>query len=663
MNEPELFRAASERALPDKSAVKLASVAAAGKRSRRMEWIRWCAAVCCFAIVFGLAVPLSEKSKSTLPQTTLSHSVKDYAGIYDTVKDFSADRNLMYDCAEEGMAAGNGINSAPTAGAPSETNKAESSTDGSGAEPDYSDTNLQVVGVQEADIVKTDGRYIYALSQSSASVYIVRAEDGVLTLEATLSFPSDSSVSCSPCDLYIAENRLVVLASCWEAQTDYGYDLRGGGIWYPGWYGGYASSAALVYDTSDKASPVLLDRLGQSGYYADSRMVGDTLYLISAYSLSQTPVQGKPETYVPSVTYGGCDSVVAPEDVYIRDGYDCAYGVSYTVVSAFDIRQPSLISDKSLLGYSGTIYCTADNLYISAEDGEQISTDTFYHSTSYTRITRLSLSDGKIEVAAEGRVPGSLLNQFSLDEYNGFLRVVTTCYEWMWRQAASGYEDEYRNEQSNALYVLDMSLERVGAIEGLAADERVYSVRFSGDVGYFVTFRQVDPLFSVDLSDPAAPKITGALKIPGFSEYLHPWGDGLLFGLGRNADETTGRAGCMKLSMFDVSDPADVKEISKLDAENCQWSEASYNHKAIFVNPDKGMVGFASENRYYIYGYDETGFSELAVLDMGENDWYQMRGFYIGDYFYTVSLSGIRSFSLVDFTAAGSLSFDITVKY
>lgn len=186
--------------------------------------------------------------------------------------------------------------------------------------------------------------------------------------------------------------------------------------------------------------------------------------------------------------------------------------------------------------------------------------------------------------------------------------------------------------------MFDENLDLIGKIDGLAKNEKVYSVRFSGDTAYFVTFRTVDPLFTVDLSDPANPVILSELKIPGFSNYLHPYSDGLLFGLGQDADERTGWTRGMKLSMFDVSDPHAVSEkhCLKLDSYS---SEALYNHKAILVSAEKDLIGFPTETGYVIYGYDtEKGFYKKAETAL-EKLWasHDIRGLYSGDYVYIVT--------------------------
>ena len=196
----------------------------------------------------------------------------------------------------------------------------------------------------------------------------------------------------------------------------------------------------------------------------------------------------------------------------------------------------------------------------------------------------------------------------------------------------------------------------MGSVTDLAKDEVIYSVRFDGPVGYFVTFRQVDPLFAVDLSDARNPKVLSSLKIPGFSEYLHMYDKGLLFGFGKEANAENGKVSGLKLSMFNVSDPKDVSELKtlKLDAS---WSDASYNHKAILVDSKRSLIAFPADNKYFIYGYDkDKGFFQKAKIDMGSDVWDgTLRGLFINEVFYVCSSEKITAYSLSDFGKLGSL--------
>ena len=206
----------------------------------------------------------------------------------------------------------------------------------------------------------------------------------------------------------------------------------------------------------------------------------------------------------------------------------------------------------------------------------------------------------------------------------------------------------------NSLVILDGNLKETGKIENIAKNEKVYSVRFMGDVAYFVTFRQVDPLFSVDVSDPTSPKIIGSLKIPGFSDYLFPYGEGKLLGVGRSADETTGRVNGMKLSLFDISNPANVTESFKTVVGNT-YSEALTNHKATLADAEKNLIAFPYNDekgtKYLIYSLESTGFALKAEIPLGgdTSTWGTCRGLYIGKLFYAVSDKEIAVIDMQNF--------------
>ena len=261
---------------------------------------------------------------------------------------------------------------------------------------------------------------------------------------------------------------------------------------------------------------------------------------------------------------------------------------------------------------------------------------------------------------------GTFNDDFSLDEYKGNLRVVVTKEKNSFRIIPFDVADDDEEEDTteNSLYIFDKNLKVKGKIEGLAKGEYIKSARFMGDMAYFVTFRQTDPLFSVDVSNPSAPKVLGYLKIPGFSEYLHPFGSGLLFGLGQDADEKEGGVKGLKLSMFDISNPSDVREIAKTiyDTGKYSSSTAEYDRKAITIDAGKNLIGLAvatydeskgkSLEKYVVYGFDrEKGFYEKFSVDNLEGENYfrsDCRGLYIGDYFYIVpaNVNKVYSFDL-----------------
>jgi uncharacterized secreted protein with C-terminal beta-propeller domain len=367
--------------------------------------------------------------------------------------------------------------------------------------------------------------------------------------------------------------------------------------------------------------------------------------------------------------------MLPPSDVPIE-----TLSTVYTVISGIDVAGDGrFISKESFLGGCSDLYCSGENMYIlngywyerkTAEDSDY----TYHRDGTETLITRVTLTDGEVYIAETGAVQGNVDDQFSVDEKDGYLRIATTVNTSSWAEekslvSGSVYWNEtksYKSKTSNSLYILDATdadgdgqMSITGSMEGLAEGETIYSCRFIGDYAYIVTFLQTDPLFTIDLSDPKNPKEISALKIPGFSEYLHPYAEGLLLGLGRDADETTGVAGNLKLTMFDNSDPSDVTEKDKLLIEGASYSPAEENHKAIIVDSEKNLIAFPGAGKYFIYTYDEEkGFSEVARITSvdapsgysqdGSLNNIEMRGLFIGDIFYIIEPTSITAYDMKD---------------
>lgn len=538
------------------------------------------------------------------------------------------------------------------------------------ASEDHSVTNVQVDGIDEGDIVKTDGKYIYILHGDNLVIYEAagsgthrlgsialghnKETDDADGYEYYYEFSNKTLT-----EMYVYGSTVIVISSGFNGLECSGKEV---------WYSEYSDESCIDFiDISDPSSPALVSTVSQDGYVNTSRLYDGKLYLISNYYV-QSVYDDEPETYIPGIKMNGETTLLEPDMIAVIP--DC-YSSSYSVIGVYDAGSGSLTRAESLLSSGNTVYMSPDGIYFadreyyedaSAERTESIYKVTDYTSGSRTRITRYDISGGSIALAASGTVPGYLNDQFSMDEYNGYLRVVTTVSS----STYSVYVDEEHDfvnyvwgdgASFNDLYILDSSLSTVGKIDGLAENETVYSSRFDGDIAYFVTFRQTDPLFAVDLSDPASPTVLSALKIPGFSEYLHVWSDGRLFGLGMNADEETGATENMKLSMFDTGDPADVREICTLGLD-CSWSEALYNHKAILISAEKNIIGFPAGNSYLIYGYtDGGGFEKRAEIECGSGSWSGARGLYIGDYAYIVG-DTITVLDMTDFSLVTTLSID-----
>ena len=350
--------------------------------------------------------------------------------------------------------------------------------------------------------------------------------------------------------------------------------------------------------------------------------------------------------YIPEVQ----DQMIDASDIYMPDG---KMGDAYTVISAFSLEDPANKTDsKAVFGSANLCYVSGENIYITEMCFGSDDSD-----VDQTSIRKISYENGTLTGIAQAKVDGILNDSFSIDEYEGYLRLVTTISPSsdialypMPRVGSSEEEIDSQVKDTNALFVLDGNLETVGEIRDLAEDESVYSARFMGDTGYFVTFRQVDPLFSVDLSDPSAPKIIGELKIPGFSEYLHPYGEGLLLGIGMDVDESGTTTEGVKLSMFDISDPSSVQEIQTYVIDG-MYSTNVYNYKAVFADVEKNLFGFTAYGdrpEYCIFSYDaEKGFTEVFSRTLsGYGD---ARGLYVGDVFYLVENRTVESYTLNGF--------------
>ncbi|MDD3401542.1 MAG: beta-propeller domain-containing protein [Eubacteriales bacterium] len=538
------------------------------------------------------------------------------------------------------------------------------SSGSNGSNKDYSTTNTQVKDVDEADIVKTDGDYIYTLSWNTNKLYIVKVDGSDMTVSGEIRFREESENEWWYAqEFYVIADRLLLISSHETYNTQ---ELE------KEIYQKYtANTCVTVYDISDRSNVSEISRLEQSGNYSDSRMVNGYLYLISNY-YSYDWIKDQPITYCPSIVVDGDIEVMPVEDILI---YEEPSDSSYTVITAIEAETGTQFSSQTaLFGAAGTVYCNTEHIVLAANEYKSdvqqglVTEDGRYYDVqsdgNSTKLVLFDYSDGQISQTASTQIEGTLLNQFSIDEFNGYFRVVVTRETWQEIVYTDGRDVyEWNNTSDNALYVLDGSLNIVGRVENLAQDERVYSVRFDGDIGYFVTFRQTDPLFTVDLSDPFNPTVLSTLKIPGFSSYLHPFGDGLLLGIGYDADEETGRTNCIKLSMFDVSDKTNVTEASTVLLTDVYWSEATNNHKAILVDVEKNLIAFPAEDTYYVYAFDTaSGFTLKGEVQYNEDDEYfsyaNMRGLYIGNCFFVVSQERIIALDLGTYQKLGTLELN-----
>ncbi len=541
---------------------------------------------------------------------------------------------------------------------------------------EHSTTNVQVENVDEADIIKTDGDYIYYITYDK--VFIVKADE--LEIISTIEIKEDGKKSFSPQELFINKDKLVLLGNLYEYEENLtrekqsieeeanSEEIADDMVYYDVARISKSNTAvAMVYNISNKEKPEFIRQVGLDGYYINSRMIGDNIYFISnknTYYYDNL----KDEEFLPRVIDAeGKTRYIECTDIAYFKGTE---NYSYMLVGGFNINNNEEMNVETFFGASTTdVYASEKNLYIT-----QAKYDNYYRSG--TVIYKFNLDNSKIVLTAKGEVEGYINNQFSMDEYDGNLRIATTYYIKNENEESSEeidgmsvtniIEDNY----SNRLYVLDENLKEIGRIDDLAKEEKIYSVRFMGKIGYIVTFEQVDPLFVIDLSDPANPQIKGELKIPGYSSYLHPYDENHIIGIGYNTKSnrhggiTTDN---MKMSMFDVSDVENPKEMFSIDiGESYTSSDILYNHKALFYKKSDNLIGFPvnynGKNEIIIYKIDlEEGFKEYFKIT-NERGYYGQRMIYIEDILYILNDREIVSYDLNTFEKVKELKLDVDLE-
>jgi inhibitor of cysteine peptidase len=408
----------------------------------------------------------------------------------------------------------------------------EPATLDSGSEQSYSTTNIQVAGVDEADIVKTDGVYIYVIASNTA--YIIDANPQDARVLAKIAF---SNTYLAGMFLSQDSNKLVVFGSQYAVylyETGFSYIESS----RYGYFSDDVKTFINVYDISNKANPVLARNFTMSGSYFNSRMIGNYVYAVvsqPAYLVNETVI-------LPQVYSEAKATDIDATEIYYTDVVDNYFGFT-TLIGlniADDAQEPSNMT--IMMGGASNMYVSLNDIYV-----------TYPSPDGGTSIYRVHINESIMNFETQGKVPGYVLNQYSMDEYNGYFRIATNS----WTDGT----------QQNNVYVLNMSLAVVGKLENLATGENLHSARFMGDKCYLVTFENVDPLFVIDLSEPTSPQVLGLLKIPGYSDYLHPYDENHLIGVGKETVEASEGDFAwyqgVKLSLFDVSNVNEPKQLSK----------------------------------------------------------------------------------------------------
>lgn len=477
---------------------------------------------------------------------------------------------------------------------------------------DYSDTDTQVDGVMEGDIVKTDGKYIYTIQENSTGSKVkIYSVDGKEVEQVTNIELED----CSTKEMYVEKDRLILINSLWN--TDEREELRG--IKY------FLSSKTeiIIYDTGNMQSIKRVRTQTQSGTYSTSRVTDGYLYTFTDYSVNGDQIKKEqPDTYIPQIN----DKCMESDDVRcISDDKDNRY----MVMTSLPVDGSQDFTDSlCALGGSEVYYVSNDNIYSAKVLSTWMDDNLDEH---YTDISKYSYHKGTFEFVAKRRVRGLIQNSYYLHEYEGNLCYVYTRYK-------------SNGTTTNGIVTLDDKLKKLGELDNLGVRERIYSSYYIDNIAYFVTYRETDPVFAVDLAKPEEPVLLSELKLPGFSSYLHSFGDGLLLGIGEQDEEDEDDGDFYrhaKISVFSIKDNYNLKEICKKLIRDSE-TYAAENHKAVFVDEERKIIGLGVQydndygfSHYDVYSYANKKLTKL-LSQQSISSYSDLRGLRIGEYFYVV---------------------------
>jgi len=590
-----------------------------------------------------------------------------------------------------------------------------------GGDIDYSETNVQVSGIDEGDIVKTDGKKIFIAKNKKITV-INKVDIPILEEDKySITIEDKDSENINIKAMFIDTEENILYAIIEKHYTESKFTQ------YSVLYPEMQNIPFTVIKTFkiEENSLTEINSIETKGSYFQSRMKDGIVYNITIDYLNNF----KPILYYDTVmlpikeTRNEIVSNFQPKIIVPRDVTE-ENKVMYNLTSlSYSENTSSLIDSIDLiLNSSNTVYMSNNNLYIATEKNnyfpffrfgwynesrdvvfEEIYSKIYpsdvsseikknledqeklveilnnYYQTlnsdqkeelynkieqetdkyneerrnenNKTFINRIELlTDGTFGDILEGEVKGRLLNQFSLDEKDGYLRIATTYQDY----------NGYRSTNNNAVTILNSSLKEVGIVDKIAPDETIYSARFMGDKLYLVTYRQVDPFFVIDLSEPTNPEILGELKISGYSDYLHPISDTLILGVGQETEVNQwggeNRIG-VKIALFDVSDFSDPKEMGKwISQASYSNTKVSSDHKAFLYIPKNDLVIIpisesfntkASEFNFVILKVNENGVSEVTKIKHPNTNYYSSiaRSLYIEDHLYTITDNLLKTYN------------------
>lgn len=515
----------------------------------------------------------------------------------------------------------------------------------------HSTTNIQMEGVDESDIIKTDGAYIYTVAGDRILITDVRQgkmqEAG--TIEVTMNSASDEVL-----EMYVSGNTLqlvvqkqkAALEKTEEAGSDterneepqsnrkagsseepVAHDIAVDDVYY---LDTKMETELQTYDITDRRAPVKKGVVVQDGYYKTSRKIGNIVYLFTEKQMNR-PMLTRDEAVIGEHAGGWIPLVngkaVAADCIYIPQS-----GENGLLISSVDVDKPNKVVDNTLIVNNYVdVYVSREALYLYGR--------AYSGMEETTQLAKFSLKGGSVDAVGAASAKGSVTDAFAIAEYDGKLRLLTT--DWS------------KGEPESALYLFDEKLQLTGKLENIAEGESIYAARYFGNTAYFVTYRNTDPLFAVDLTDERNPKILSELKITGFSEYLHFWGKDKLLGIGYETDPKSGIQKGIKLTMFDISNPADLKTLGSCVIKDVDTSPALYHYKCVLADAGENLIGFAAENysaeknqnSYLLFTWEDGDFKNLMTEKLsGGSMAEEYRGLYVGDRFYLADRERIISY-------------------
>ncbi|MFH2105714.1 MAG: beta-propeller domain-containing protein [Candidatus Micrarchaeota archaeon] len=518
---------------------------------------------------------------------------------------------------------------------PTISKSAQSMDAAEGSSVGYSQTNIQVAGVDEADFVKTDGKYIYVISNNK--LHIAEAYPG----EDAKIISTVNLEDVAPSEMFIDEDRLLVFGQKYIYQDKGGVQEKAKPSYYDDYYyyGSNSVTTVQIFDISDKEKPKELKTFDFEGNYLSSRKIGSEVYFIlNEYPNYYAVPLENPEQIVPQYREG--NNSFGPMAECGNVGYIMPdQAEQFVIVGSVSMQGNEKPKTEVIVASGENIYASEKNLYIAEMKYDYgyeleislIPTTRKVTTKENTIVHKFSLDSGNVSYLGSMGAPGTILNQFSMDEYDGNFRIATT----------NGHVARGGGDSTNNLYIFGSDLKMKGKIEGIAPGERIYSTRFMGKKAYMVTFKKVDPLFVIDLSDAENPKILGKLKIPGYSDYLHPIDENHIIGIGKDTVEADDAGSFawyqgIKMAVFDVTDVEDPKEMYKvIIGDRGTDSEALNDHKAFLYDKEKNLLVIPvllaeikdkTQDEYTGSQYGDYTFQGAYVYDLSLENGFKLKG-------------------------------------